>query len=163
MMSNTGNYNPQILRNQFIREIDESQDPTYKAEQLADKLFTLGLTMYSKNFCLDSLIYNSFALSYLDDRVSLHPEQLQIIEYISEEEGVIFSAPTSFGKTFVIFEYIARFQPDNIVLVVPTLALVDEYMKKLLSVMKRYFKITIFIYPYRKGKNITLITKTFSY
>ncbi|MFB0650928.1 DEAD/DEAH box helicase family protein, partial [Streptococcus pyogenes] len=47
--------------------------------------------------------------------------------------GLIFSAPTSFGKTFVVFEYIAREQPKNVVLIVPTLALVDEYKQKILK------------------------------
>lgn len=74
--------------------------------------------MYSSVFSFDSAIYNGFSLSELDDRVSLHPEQIQVLERIEQNRGLIFSAPTSVGKTFVIFEYIARFRPKNVVLVV---------------------------------------------
>ena len=54
---------------------------------------------------------------------------------------MIISAPTSFGKTFCVFEYIARTLPKNVVLIVPTLALVDEYLRKIISKYKETFKI----------------------
>lgn len=123
----------QPLRESVILEIEGAENKTNKVREIADKLFTLGLTMYSRNYSFDSLFYNSFAQSFLDVKVSLHPEQLNVIENLNEQEGVIFSAPTSFGKTFVVFEYIAREQPKNIVLIVPTLALVDEYNKKIIK------------------------------
>lgn len=52
---------------------------------------------------------------------------------------MIVSAPTSFGKTFCIFEYIVRYEPKNIVLIVPTLALIDEYLKKIVKKYKNKF------------------------
>ncbi|WP_442603071.1 DEAD/DEAH box helicase [Paenibacillus sp. KN14-4R] len=125
----------QTVRENIILEIEESENKTRKVQQIADKLFTVGLTMYSKNYSFDSIFYNSFATSFLDNNISLHPEQLNIISELKKNEGVIFSAPTSFGKTFVVFEYIAREKPKNVVLIVPTLALVDEYNKK---IIKRY-------------------------
>ena len=63
----------------------------------------------------------------------MHPEQIQILNEIKSHDAIIVSAPTSFGKTFCVFEYIARTQPQNIVLIVPTLALVDEYIKKIIK------------------------------
>lgn len=125
----------QTLRNRLIISIDSSENKTKKIIEIADNLYTLGLTMYSRSYSLDSIFYNSFAQSYLDDKISLHPEQLNVIDKIQKHQGVVFSAPTSFGKTFVVFEYIARESPRNIVLIVPTLALVDEYNKK---IIKRY-------------------------
>jgi hypothetical protein len=107
---------------------------------LADQLFVLGLTMYSRNHSFESIIYNSFSQSYLDERVSLHPEQLNIIDKLKSNDGVILSAPTSFGKTFVVFEYIAREKPQNLILIVPTLALVDEYNKKIIKQFQGVFK-----------------------
>ena len=98
---------------------------------LAENLFSVDLTMYSGVKTLNSLIYHSFAISQLDNSISLHPEQIEIINQIQSNDGIILSAPTSFGKTFCVFEYIARDKPKNIVLVVPTLALVDEYNKKI--------------------------------
>ncbi|MED1914443.1 hypothetical protein P4V64_03935 [Bacillus thuringiensis] len=98
----------QTVRENTILEIEESENKTRKVQQIADKLYSLGLTMYSKNYSFDSIFYNSFATSYLDDNISLHPEQMNIINELKRNDGVIFSAPTSFGKTFVVFEYIAR-------------------------------------------------------
>lgn len=126
---------PQILREQYIRSLDAAKNPTQKARELADDLFALDLTVYSSNYTMDSVLYSAFAESDLDNGVILHPEQIQILNQIKENDALIVSAPTSFGKTFCIFEYIARYLPQNIVLVVPTLALVDEYVKR---VIKRY-------------------------
>lgn len=130
------NSNPQKLREQCINYLAESIDSTEAAKEIADKLFTLDLTVYSKDFTFDSLVYNSFAKSQLDDNIAMHPEQIQILNEINNHDAIIVSAPTSFGKTFCVFEYIARENPQNIVLIVPTLALVDEYIKK---IIKKYF------------------------
>lgn len=127
-----GNIDPQKMREQCIDYLAKADDSTEAAREIADKLFTLDLTVYSKDFTLDSLLYNAFAQSQLDDSVAMHPEQIQIINEIKSHNAIIISAPTSFGKTFCVFEYIARTQPQNIVLIVPTLALVDEYIKKII-------------------------------
>lgn len=126
---------PQILREYYIRSLNAAENSTQKARELADDLFALDLTVYSNMYTLDSIIYSAFAESILDDGVAMHPEQIQILNQIKENDALIVSAPTSFGKTFCIFEYIARLLPQNIVLVVPTLALVDEYVKR---VIKKY-------------------------
>lgn len=132
----------QNVREKYIRAMAEAENTdgiTQKAISMADDLFAIDLTMYSSSFSFDSVIYNSFASSYLDENISLHPEQLQIINHIEEHEASIISAPTSFGKTFCIFEYIARYKPQNIVLIVPTLALVEEYFKKIIRKFKPHF------------------------
>lgn len=67
------------------------------------------------------IVYSALSEAALDENISLHPEQIQIVNEIVTNDALIVSAPTSFGKTFCIFEYIARFEPFNIVLIVPTL------------------------------------------
>lgn len=103
--------------------------------------------------------------SQLDNNLSLHPEQIRIIDEIHNNAALIVSAPTSFGKTFCVFEYISRYRPNNIVLIVPTLALVDEYLKKIIKKYKDFFgqyKIHTTINdenPYDfEGKNIFILT-----
>lgn len=130
----------QRYREQVIKEINDTENKTQYIEKNAEAIYALGLTMYSSVFSLDSAIYNGFSLSELDERISLHPEQIQVLEKIEKNRGLIFSAPTSFGKTFVIFEYIARFRPKNVVLVVPTLALIDEYKRKIINQYRNVFK-----------------------
>ena len=122
----------QIHREKYIRALDQRTDKTDFAKSNADSLYSLGLTMYSQNYSFESLVYNAFASSALDDRIALHPEQRKVLKLIEENRGLIFSAPTSFGKTFVVFEYICRTRPKNVVMIVPTLALIDEYKQKII-------------------------------
>lgn len=155
----------QIYREEYIRELDKHLDKTEYAQNNASSLYALGLTMYSQNYSLDSLIYNSFAMSALDERISLHPEQRKVLNLIASNRGLIFSAPTSFGKTFVVFEYICRTQPQNVVMVVPTLALIDEYKQKIIRQYKNKFanyNIYLSIDPEKQydltQKNIFIVT-----
>jgi hypothetical protein len=130
---------PQVFREKYIRDLDASEDRTSFAEKNAESLYALGLTMYSNTYTLNSALYNGFSVSLLDGNISLHPQQMKVLELMKENRGLIFSAPTSFGKTFVIFEYIARYNPQNIVLVVPTLALIDEYKRKIVNQYRNIF------------------------
>lgn len=129
----------QIYREKYIRELDERPDKTEFAINYAESLYALGLTMYSREYSFNSLVYSAFATSALDDNISLHPEQRKILALIAQNRGLIFSAPTSFGKTFVVFEYICRERPQNVVMVVPTLALIDEYKQKIIHQYKEKF------------------------
>ena len=130
----------QYYREEYIKGLEKAENKTKYVEKNVEALYALGLTMYSNVFSFESILFNSFSVSHLDENISLHPEQIKVIELIEENKGLIFSAPTSFGKTFVIFEYIAKFKPQNVVLVVPTLALIDEYKRKIINQYKSVFK-----------------------
>lgn len=64
----------------------------------------------------------------IDKKAFLTPEQEEALSFISNEknERIIFSAPTSFGKTLILKEYIYRHKPNTIVFIVPTNALAYE-------------------------------------
>ena len=61
----------------------------------------------------------------------LHDEQLYVKNLIDSGKNVIVSAPTSFGKSLLIEEIVAEGKYKNIVIIQPTLALLDETRKKL--------------------------------
>ncbi len=61
----------------------------------------------------------------------LHDEQLYVKQLLDSNKNVIVSAPTSFGKSLLIEELVAEKQYRNIVIIQPTLALLDETRKKL--------------------------------
>lgn len=63
--------------------------------------------------------------------VYLHREQLKLSQFLSEGRSLIVSAPTSFGKSLLIEEVVASHLYRNIVIIQPTLALLDETRKKL--------------------------------
>ena len=121
----------QEIRELTIKAINSSNNSQAFILNNANSLYNLDLTMYSRNYCLNSLFYNAITKSAVKPDISLHPDQWKALNFLVENDGLILSAPTSFGKTFVVFEYIARYKPNLVVLVVPTLALVDEYKQKL--------------------------------
>lgn len=127
------------MRKNAVRGISIAEDKAHYIQQNADTLFSLDLTMYSGNSTLNSLFYNAIASSKLDSKISLHPDQYKALKLLEKNQGLILSAPTSFGKTYVVFEYIARFLPPTVFLVVPTLALIDEYKKKIINTHKHIF------------------------
>lgn len=134
------NYLIEEYRTELIREIAKEEHNIFVRKKFAEELFEVGLTVYSDNYTIESAIYNAFSESVLDENIFLHPEQHKIINMLLDNEAIIISAPTSFGKTFCVFEYIGRFTPNIIVMVVPTLALCDEYRKKIINKYKNHFK-----------------------
>lgn len=61
-----------------------------------------------------------------NDKYYFMPEQAELLSLIKEKQKIIISAPTSFGKTLIIKEYIYKNKPSNIVYIVPTNALAYE-------------------------------------
>jgi hypothetical protein len=60
-----------------------------------------------------------------------HDEQREIAEAVFAKENIVVSAPTSFGKSLLIEEVVASKMFSNIVIIQPTLALLDETRRKL--------------------------------
>lgn len=89
------------------------------------------LSIYLKRDSLKNRINSLINRSMFDDNIVLSESQIEILD-ILEEKNLFLSAPTSFGKTFIVLEYIMR-HPElkNIVFIVPTLALMNELLKKL--------------------------------
>lgn len=70
--------------------------------------------------------------------VYLHEEQLQLSVELQSKRSVVVSAPTSFGKSLLIEEIVASQLYKQIVIIQPTLALLDETRKKLLQYKESY-------------------------
>lgn len=69
-------------------------------------------------------------------------KQAEVYRELMTGRSVVLSAPTSFGKSLLIDAVIASGMHRNIVVVVPTLALVDETRRRLLKFRKQYKVIT---------------------
>ena len=121
-------------RENLIRELDKNINNEKWLDAMSENFYNLDLTMYA-NDNLKNIIFKAFSLSQLNknQELFLHPEQQRMLEHIINNDACILSAPTSFGKTFVVFEYLARYLPNIVMLIVPTLALADEYKKKILK------------------------------
>lgn len=88
-----------------------------------------------------------------------HSEQKKIDELIKAHINVIVSAPTSFGKSMLIEEIVASGEYKNIVIIQPTLALLDETRRKLKEYSSKYKIIVKTTQDYSEDKgNIFLLT-----
>ncbi|POH74671.1 DEAD/DEAH box helicase [Arthrobacter glacialis] len=65
------------------------------------------------------------------ENVVFHRVQAEVYRKLMSGENVILSAPTSFGKTLIIDALIASGNYKNVVIIVPTIALIDEIRRRL--------------------------------
>lgn len=91
--------------------------------------------------------------------IILHLEQMKVFGLLFDGRSVILSAPTSFGKSLLVDALILSKRPDNVVIVVPTLALLDEYRKRLKRTFPDYRVITQDYQAAGKHKNIYVGTQ----
>lgn len=90
------------------------------------------LDIYSRNSTnFFQKISKSFRQSVLYEDIILTNEQEKCLQLLNKG-NLFISAPTSFGKTFIALEFIARniSNMNNIVFVVPTIALMNELREK---------------------------------
>ena len=68
----------------------------------------------------------------LDDRdIVFHVEQGEVYRGLMDGESYVLSAPTSFGKSLIIDALLASGKFNNVVIIVPTIALIDETRRQL--------------------------------
>ena len=131
-------------RELLIHEIDKDKYKNNLAFQILLNKFGLTPYLYEQEK-IDPIFenYREIAKSKLNKYV-LHPYQYKVLQMLESGENVIVSAPTSFGKTASIFEYIARNNKriNKIVIIVPTLALRNEYLEKINNCLDKHIILT---------------------
>lgn len=79
----------------------------------------------------DRVVFEAFKVdSGNDEPVTLHREQSFILKKLLNGESLAISAPTSFGKSFIVDAFIAIKKPSKVVVIVPTIALSDEIRRR---------------------------------
>ena len=97
-----------------------------------------------------------------DEPITLHREQSRLLNALLSGKNIAVSAPTSFGKSFVIDAFIAIKNPKTVVILVPTIALADETRRRLQRKFGRSYKIittsnqslderNIFVFPQERA------------
>lgn len=71
----------------------------------------------------------------------LHREQSRLLGELLSGASIAVSAPTSFGKSFVIDAFISIKNPNTVVIIVPTIALMDETRRRISSKFSNQYKI----------------------
>jgi hypothetical protein len=121
----------------------------------------------------ERFIYNAFKVDVGESEpLTLHREQSFLLKKLLEGKNIAVSAPTSFGKSFVIDAYIKIKKPNNVLIIVPTLALTDETRRRLYRKFANEYKIittsdvelankNIFIFPQERAMNYYNIVESF--
>ncbi len=78
----------------------------------------------------------------MPEHIVFTTKQAEVYRELMAGRNVVLSAPTSFGKSLIIDAVIASQRHRNIVIVVPTLALVDETRRRLMRFRPTYKVIT---------------------
>jgi hypothetical protein len=69
----------------------------------------------------------------LGRRVVLHKEQIAALNILLAGKNLILSAPTSFGKSLLIDVLLTTGRYNRVAIILPTIALLDEFRKRLIS------------------------------
>ena len=147
-LRNSVSHNDNMLaRDLTIRLLEhrERLDPAYQP-LFVDLVRAQGLYPYLKpedfESVSDRIAYESFRPDGLGDSdIVFHRTQAAVYNRLLDGENVILSAPTSFGKSLIIDGLLASRQYTNVVLVVPTLALIDETRRRITRRFGSEFKV----------------------
>ena len=98
------------------------------------------------------------AVELRDQEFVFHADQAAIFYRLLDGESVILSAPTSFGKSIILDALVASGKWDNLVVIVPTVALIDEVRRRLVRFTHRY---TLVTHPSQElgDRNIYVLTQ----
>lgn len=142
-----------ILLLNGLKESNQGYDPI-----LNHFIRQVGLYPYmsSENiFWEDSFVKEVFTTDIgADQSVVLHREQSSLLKELLNGNSVAVSAPTSFGKSFIIDAFIKIKQPKNIMIIVPTIALTDETRRRLYKRFSKEYNIITTVDSDLTDKNI---------
>lgn len=111
----------------------------------------------------DQVVVEAFKANVGDEApITLHSAQSHVLKRLLLGDNIAVSAPTSFGKSFIVDAFIAIRQPENVVMIVPTIALADETRRRIEHKFSHKYKIitttdatiterNIFIFPQERS------------
>ena len=106
----------------------------------------------------DTIAYEIHRPKGIINDIVFHHAQAEVYYTLLQKENVILSAPTSFGKSLIVDSIIASQRYSNIVIIVPTIALIDETRKRL-SEYKSSYKIITHPSQTFASKNVFVLTQ----
>ena len=133
-------------RNQLIRLLDFHARQEIPYIPLVNHLIRqLGLYPYlqpENSGWEDRFAYEVFKVDVGGkDPLTLHREQSLLLKKLLAGQSIAVSAPTSFGKSFVIDSFISIRKPQNVIIIVPTIALTDETRRRLYKKFSNIYNI----------------------
>ncbi|MCW2951033.1 MAG: helicase protein [Conexibacter sp.] len=133
-----GDRNGRLLARELVIRCVERTEDLREVKELLDALVArAGLFPYldaeSLGFA-DRLVYESHRPLVPPagrDAMVFHEAQAEVYARLMDGGSVVLSAPTSFGKSVIVDTLVASGRFTNIVIIVPTIALIDEVRRRL--------------------------------
>lgn len=145
----------------LLRVLDRKDEFEDYKEVLKSLIRQYGLYPYLKNFKLslsDELVCEIHKPEGLDSIV-FHRLQNEIYYTLLHKGNVVLSAPTSFGKSLIIDSIITSNIYANIMIIVPSIALIDETRKRLIRYQEQQYRVISFPGQFLGKKNIFVLTQ----
>jgi hypothetical protein len=153
-------------RDKTILLLQDIKDQQGKYDELINNLIReVGLYQYideeTANWS-DRFAKEMFKVDTGEGMRTIHLEQSDVLRQLVNGDNIALSAPTSFGKSFIIDAFIANKAPKNVVIIVPTISLTDETRKRLNKKFSDKYKIittpniipgeyNIFVFPQERA------------
>lgn len=124
----------------LLRVLDRKEDFIEYEDILISLIRKYGLYPYLKNFDLSLSDEIACEIHRPDglNNIVFHSKQNEIYYTLLHKNNVVLSAPTSFGKSLIIDSIITSNLYNNIMIIVPSIALIDETRKRLIKFNDRY-------------------------
>ena len=124
----------------LLRVLDRKDEFMEYEDIVISLIRKYGLYPYLKNFDLslsDEIACEIHKPEGMNNIV-FHSKQNEIYYTLIHKDNVVLSAPTSFGKSLIIDSIITSNLYNNIMIIVPSIALIDETRKRLINFNKKY-------------------------
>ena len=124
----------------LLRVLDRKEDFIEYEDILISLIRKYGLYPYLMNFNLslsDEVACEIHRPDGFKD-VVFHSKQNEVYYTLVHKDNVVLSAPTSFGKSLIIDSIITSNLYNNIMIIVPSVALIDETRKRLIKFKEQY-------------------------
>lgn len=159
-VSRLSNVDENTAREMVLRILSRKNEFSGYEDIIVSLVRSVGLYPYLDPQTLslrDLMAYEMHRPENMED-VVLHRGQADVYYHLMNGDNVILSAPTSYGKSLVIDSVIASMKYNNIAIIVPSIALIDETRKRL-SRFKSHYKIITFPSQSLSQRNIFILTQ----
>lgn len=150
-----------LLSRELVLRVLDNRDAFSDYSDVVNSLVRqVGLMPYADEDALgfkDSLAFEFFRPLSGDEDIVFHRAQADVYHKLLNGESVILSAPTSFGKSKIVDSIISLDRYENIAVVVPTIALIDETRRRL-SRFSGTYKIVTQVTQVPDKRNIFIFT-----
>ena len=144
----------------LLRVLDRKDDFMEYSDIIISLIRKYGLYPYLKNF--DLSISDEIACEIHKPEglrnIVFHSKQNEIYYTLIHKGNVVLSAPTSFGKSLIIDSIITSNLYNNIMIIVPSIALIDETRKRLIKYNEQY-RVISFSGQSLGNRNIFVLTQ----